>query len=185
MDTLHWTTRDLELLPDDGKRYEIVEGELFVSKQPNWQHQFVCTQLLVSLQTWNNQTHAGVANFAPGLIYTEDTAVVPDVVWISRERLRTALQDDGKLHSSPELVVEILSPGSENARRDREVKLKLYSRYGVEEYWVIDWQGRRMEVYRRKNALLALEKTLNETDALQSPLLPGFSCEVSQLFASF
>ena len=184
MNMLRWTTRDLELLPDDGKRYEIVEGELFVSKQPNWQHQLVCTQLLVFLQAWNSQTHAGVANLAPGLIYTEDTAVVPDVVWISRERLKTALQDDGKLHSSPELAVEILSPGSENARRDREVKLKLYSRYGVDEYWVVDWQERRMEVYRRKNALLALEKTLNEADTLESPLLPGFRCEVGQLFAS-
>lgn len=81
-------------------------------------------------------------------------------------------------------MVEILSPGLENARRDREVKLKPYSRYGVEEYWVIDWQERRIEVYQRKNALLALEKTLNEADTLQSPLLPGFSCEVGQLFAS-
>jgi Uma2 family endonuclease len=184
METLHWTTRDLELLPDDGKRYEVVDGELLVSKQPDWQHQLVCTQLLVFLQTWNNQTHAGIANLAPGLVFTDDTAVVPDVVWISRERLRTALQADGKLHSSPKLVVEVLSPGSENARRDREVKLKLYSRRGVQEYWVIDWQERRIEVYRRNNGLLALERTLNEADTLQSPLLPGFSCAVNQLFTS-
>jgi Uma2 family endonuclease len=185
MDTLRWTTRDLELLPDDGNRYEIIDGELYVSKQPDWQHQLVCSQLLFLLQVWSNQTQAGVANLAPGVVFTDDSSVVPDVVWISRARLSTALHADGKLHTIPELVVEVLSPGSENARRDREVKLKLYSRRGAQEYWIVDWRERRIELYRRNNGVLVLNKTLNETDTLQSPLLPGFNCKVSQLFASF
>ena len=72
----------------------------------------------------------------------------------------------------------------QNERRDREVKVKLYSRRNVKEYWVVNWQERTLEIYRREDAVLTLEKTLEETDVLQSPLLPGFSCKVSQLFTS-
>jgi Uma2 family endonuclease len=80
-------------------------------------------------------------------------------------------------------VVEVLSPGVMNERRDREFKLRLYSRRGVEEYWVVSWQEHRIEIYRREKAMLKLEKTLYENDLLQSPLLPGFSCQVSEVFA--
>lgn len=182
METLRWTVDDLELLPDDGNRYEIVDGELYVSKQPDMQHQIVCTKMASLLDLWSNQTQRGLAISTPGVIFTNDNAVVPDVVWISNERYATALQADGKFHSSPELVVEVLSPGLENERRDRETKLKLYSRRGAEEYWIVNWQERRLEVYRRENALLALDRTLKEDDVLESPLLPGFSCKLSQLF---
>src|SRR5947209_11309532 len=182
MKTLRWTSRDLELLPDDDKRYEIIDGELYVAKQPDWEHQFVSGRIFMLLQTWSDQTQLGMANVAPGIIFTDDTNAVPDVIWISYERLRTALQADRKLHASPELVVEILSPGSDNERRDREVKLKLYSRRNVKEYWVVNWRGRSLEVYRREDAVLTLDKTLDEADILESPLFPGFRCEVSQLF---
>ena len=182
MKTLHWTSRDLELLPEDGKRYEIIDGELYVAKQPDWEHQFVCVRILMLLQTWSDQTQRGMANLAPGIVFTDDTNVVPDVVWISRIRLKTALQADGKLHSSPELVVEVLSPGVENERRDREVKLKLYSRRNAQEYWVVNWRERSIEVYQRQEGILELDRTLNENDTLQTLLLPGFSCKVEQLF---
>lgn len=182
MTTLRWTSRDLEMLPDDGKRYEIVDGELYISKQPHWHHQRICLRLAAFLDAWSSQTGAGEANFAPGLIFAEDDDVAPDVVWISRERLAIALQPDGKLHTAPELVVEVLSPGMANERRDREFKLKLYSRRGVQEYWVVNWQERSLEIYRRENALLKLDSTLYENDLLQSPLLPSFGCKVGLLF---
>ena len=184
MRTLHWTSDDLALLPDDGSRYEIVDGELYVSRQPHLYHQIVCGQVTTLLQQWSDQAQIGMPIFEPGVIFTNDNDVVPDVVWISYKRLSIALKEDGKLHSSPELVVEVLSPGSENERRDREVKRKLYSRRGAEEYWVVSWQERRLEVYQRQEGVLELYKTLNEADILQSPILPGFSCKVSQFFTS-
>ncbi len=183
MATLRWTSKDLEMLPDNGKRYEIVDGELYVSKQPHYYHQRVCVRLTTLLEVWSQQTKAGEANFAPGLIFADDEDVAPDVTWISRERRATALHTDGKLHAAPELVVEVLSPGVINERRDREFKLRLYSRRGVEEYWVVSWQEHRIEIYRREKAMLKLEKTLYENDLLYSPLLPGFSCQVSEVFA--
>ena|SRR5579859_1057651 len=184
MDTLRWTTRDLELMPEDDNRYEIVDGELYVSKQPDLHHQIVCGNIFTILGRWNEQTGKGIAIFNPGVIFTNDNAVVPDVVWISYELLATAQQADGKLHSCPELVIEVLSPGSDNGRRDRELKLKLYSRRNAKEYWIVNWRERTLEVYRRENAELQLVKTLDETNVLETPLLPGFSCKVGNLFTS-
>jgi Uma2 family endonuclease len=116
------------------------------------------------------------------VIFAEDDDVAPDVVWISHDRLATALGADGKLHAAPELVLEVISPGLANQQRDRQTKLKLYSRRGVREYWIVDWQQPQVEVYRRTEAELALVATLYRTDTLQSPLLPGFSCQVTALF---
>src|SRR5262245_19802604 len=182
--TLRWISADLDVLPDDGKRYEIIDGELYVSRQPGYQHQYACSQLNIALGVWSNQTNVGVTLQAPGVIFADDDDVAPDVVWISRERLATALDQAGHLHTAPELVVEVLSPGSANERRDREVKLKLYSRRGVLEYWIVDWQQRKVEVYSRPNQALHLIATLYATDTLTSPMLPGFACPVIQLFGA-
>ncbi len=181
--SLRWTSADLDALPDDGKRYEIIDGELYVSKQPQWDHQMVCGQLFVLLQGWSLQTGAGRANLAPGVIFAEDDDVVPDVVWASTERLATALGANGHLYAAPELVVEVLSPGSANARRDRDVKLKLYSRRGVDEYWIVDWPARTLTVYRSDDDALRQITTLMGDDTLTSPLLPGFSAPLDQVFA--
>ena len=179
---LRWTSTDLEAFTDDTKRYEIIDGELFVSKQPHWYHQIVCGNLHALLQVWSKQTGAGRANLAPGVIFADDDDVAPDVIWISNARLATALGADGKLHAAPELAVEVLSPGGANERRDREAKLKLYSRRGVHEYWIVDWRRREVTLFRREQAALQLVSTLFEGDTLQSPLLPGFSYEVRMLF---
>ena len=92
------------------------------------------------------------------------------------------MKGDRKLHAAPELIVEVISPGLANQQRDRQTKLKLYSRRGVREYWIVDWQQQQVEVYRRTEAELALIATLYRTDTLLSPLLPDFSCEVASLF---
>jgi Uma2 family endonuclease len=92
------------------------------------------------------------------------------------------LDDAGHLTAAPELVVEVLSPGKPNERRDKEVKLKLYSVRGVLEYWIVNWQENRVELYRREQAVLTLVATLYSQDELTSPILPGFSCLVSKLF---
>lgn len=183
--TLRWTSSDLEAMPDDGKRYEVIDGELYMSRQPHWHHQYACSELIAMLHNWSKETGKGQVNFAPGLIFAEDDDVAPDVVWISNERLATALAEDGKLHAAPELIIEVLSPGAHNERRDREAKLKLYSRRGVREYWIVDWRKREIEVHRREGIALRLVGTLFETDTLETPLLPGFSCKVLTLFENF
>jgi Uma2 family endonuclease len=119
---------------------------------------------------------------APGLIFADDNDVAPDVTWMSNERLATTYQGDGKYHAAPDLAVEVLSPGSTNEQRDREFKLWLYSRRGVLEYWIVSWMERRVEIYRREKDQLKLHSTLYQNDTLQSPHLPGFTCQVGEFF---
>lgn len=179
---LRFTSADLEVMPDDGKRYEVIDGELYVSKQPNYHHQYTCSEIAWHLANWAKKTGNGRVVQAPGLIFAEDDDVAPDVIWISSERLPIALGEDGKFHKAPELIIEVLSPGFANEKRDRDAKVKLYSRRGVDEYWIVDWLMRSVEVYRRQNAALHLIDVLRGADILQTPLLAGFSCEVASLF---
>jgi Uma2 family endonuclease len=182
--SLRWTSADLEVMPDDGKRYEIIDGNLYVSKQPHALHQLLCTDLARLLGNWSVSTGLGTTMFAPGVIFADDADVVPDLVWISAARLANLLRADGHLHGPPELVVEVLSPGTHNDRRDREAKLKLYSRRGVDEYWIFDWRSRAVAIYRRNGEALHLVATLTSDDTLTSPVLPGFAGSLGEIFAS-
>ena len=179
---VRWTTTDLELLPDNGNRYEIVDGELFVTHAPHWKHQTTTDNICAELNFWSRQSNLGRAVTSAGIIFTDADNVIPDVVWISKERLASVLDDAGHLTAAPELVVEVLSPGEENERRDREVKLKLYTTQGVREYWIVDRLLQQIQIYRREQAILVLAATLFSTDNLSSPLLPGFTCSVASLF---
>jgi len=179
-----YTSADLEHLPDvEGTRYEIIDGELHVSTSPRWEHQYACSGVVAALHAWDNDAKIGVTLIAPGLVFTSDDDVVPDVVWVSRARLGSMLDASGHLRAAPDLVVEVLSPGAKNERRDRRDKLALYSRQGVQEYWIVDWRRQVVEVYRREKGTLRLAATPGSQDRLTSPLLPGFACPVFDLWA--
>jgi Uma2 family endonuclease len=181
--SLRFTTADLIGLPDiDGVRYEIIDGELYVSKAPDWHHQWVGDRVLIAVDEWSRRSGLGVVLHAPGVVLPGDENVIPDLVWISRERFPLIMDASGHLKAAPELVVEVLSPGADNERRDRDIKLKLYSRQGVREYWIVDWLLRTIQIYRRQDAALQLVATLGDGDELTSPLLPGFSCSVASLW---
>ncbi len=182
-DKLRFTTADLELLPDNGDRYELIDGELFVTRSPHWGHQRACGRFFSVLDTWSMSAGLGQTAINPGLIFTDADNVIPDVVWASNERLALLLDEAGHLTAAPELVVEVLSAGTDNERRDRDLKLRLYSVRGVQEYWIVNWRLQQIEVYRREQASLRLVATLLRNDELTSPLLPGFSCSVAQIFA--
>ena len=178
-----YTSADLELLPDiPGVRHEIIDGELHVSKQPHLEHQYANAIAGAVLVDWSRQSGQGVTLIAPGLIFAPDQDVAPDLVWVSHARLAQSRDQAGHLRLAPELVVEVLSPGSANERRDRELKLGLYSRQGVQEYWILDYVTHRVQVYRRAEAALHLVATLEDGDELTTPLLPGFRCVVAELW---
>lgn len=181
-DQLRWNVADLELFPQDGKRYEIVDGELFVTRAPHWKHQEVTGNVYAKLQAWSRQTGLGRAAIAPGIIFTPTDSVIPDVVWASNQRLKDSLDESGHLTDAPELVVEVLSKSNKDRQRDFELKLKLYSTQGVQEYWILERSKLEIKVYGRENAVLKLAMTLFKQDTLTSVLLPGFSCVVEELF---
>lgn len=177
-----WKSSDLDLLPDDGKRYEIIDGELLVTHAPHWGHQSVCVRLGGALEDWSIDTGLGATSAGPGVLFTEADNVIPDLVWIKQERLAQALDEAGHLIEAPDLVVEVLSLGTNNQERDRNLKLRLYSAQGVREYWIVDWRSEKIEIYRRDSARLSLQTTLYKGDVLTSPMLPNFSYSMDRLF---
>lgn len=182
LDQVRWTSADLNLLPDNGTRYEIIDGVLYMTSAPHRRHQRTCGNTYLELELWSRESSLGEPIAGPGVIFTDDNNVIPDVVWISTERLAVLEDEAGHLQGAPELVIEVLSEGSANERRDREVKLKLYAARGAQEYWILNWRIEQVEVYRREWATLRLVETLFADDTLTSPLLPGFACAVRQLF---
>lgn len=183
MSTSHrYSSADLAAMPyAEGVRYEIIDGELHVSTMPHWRHQYACNRIGRALDTWDQQA-GGLTLQAPGLIFSPDNDVAPDVVWVSRERLVATEDAAGHLRAAPELVVEVISPGRRNERRDREAKLALYSRQRVQEYWLIDWRRRTVDLYRHSGDSLVQTAALSAGDTLTSPLLPGFACPLSDLW---
>lgn len=182
---VRWTIQDVEALPDnEWIRYEIIDGELFVTRSPHHKHQQVTGRIFAVLDGWSLDSGLGEASIMPGLIFSDSDNVAPDVVWVSYERLVQIQDEAGHFCGAPELVVEVLSPGKANEDRDRLAKLKLYSVQGVREYWIVDRIAQHIEIYRRAQAQLTLVATLLIDDVITSPLLPGFACEVARLFAS-
>ncbi|PZO37673.1 MAG: hypothetical protein DCF19_18495 [Pseudanabaena frigida] len=179
---LLWASSDLELMPNNGNRYEIINGELYVTRAPHNKHQKTCGRFFTVLDVWSRATKLGEAEIGAGLIFGDNDDVIPDVIWMSKEKYAALIDDTGHFRGAPELVIEVLSSGTDNEKRDRQVKLKLYSNHGVLEYWIADWRTKQIEIYRRENGILKLAMTLFNSDTLTSPLLPEFSCLISQLF---
>jgi Uma2 family endonuclease len=180
---LRWTIHDLEVLPaNEWTRYEIINGKLFVERTPHRRHQQVCGKIARQLDAWSESSGLGETIIKPGLIFSEADSVIPDVVWVSRERLVQIEDEAGHLTGAPELVIEVLSPGIPDELRDKDAKLQLYSVHGVREYWIVDRFTKQVEVYRRKNPQLVLVATFFGNDKITSPLLPEFCCSLGCFF---
>lgn len=105
---VRWTTADLELFSGDrNNRYEIIDGELFVTRAPHWKHQAVCINIGTVLKIWSDESGLGEPATTPGIIFSDADNVIPDVVWASYQRLEQMLDDAGHLTAAPELVVEV------------------------------------------------------------------------------
>ena len=179
------TIADWDAMPyKEGYRYEIIEGELFVSRSPGLTHQVVLTKLLVKIGNFLDNNPVGTFVPGPGVILSNYSGVIPDLVFFSHDERDTLVTND-RLHGPPSLVVEILSPGSSNTRRDRVAKLQLYGKHGVPEYWIIDPKNSVIERYVNQGLSLILQETLGEEETLTTPALPGFSCRVSDIFSQF
>ena len=170
-----------DLRPDDGNRYEIIDGDTYMASAPDIVHQIISTKAVTRLTNYLEENPIGLAVTTPGVIFDRYNGVIPDVVYLSNEKCETMIYG-GKIHGAPDLIIEILSPGKANTDRDRITKLRLYERFGVAEYWIIDARRRYVEIYRLDgNALIRLQ-ICQQDDELTSPLLPGFSCAVARLF---
>jgi Uma2 family endonuclease len=175
------TVANLDACPDDGNRYELIEGELFVSRAPRLPHQLVLQRLQGAFFIYLQKNPIGQVVPGAGAIFSEYDAVIPDLVFVRNERWDGIVADD-KFVGAPDLVIEILSPGKENRERDLVVKRQLYAKYGVEEYWIVDTENKCVLVYRLKGPSLEQNAELKNEDEINSPVLPGFRLKVSALF---
>lgn len=92
-----WTRADLDLLPENGNRYEIVAGELLVTRAPPWQHQATCLNFCIALRQWSQKTDLGYVGMNVGVIFSDENDVISDVVWLTKEKYQRLLDDKGHL----------------------------------------------------------------------------------------
>jgi len=178
--TKTWTYDDYAAL-DDGKRYEVIDGELIeMVPGPDDTHQSISMSLAARLYSWIQSTGCGVVRAAPyDVVLAEGVIFQPDIVYISKERdsIRTARGAFG----APDLCVEILSPST--ARRDTGVKAKRYFEYGVTEYWIADPKTKTIDVLIRGEESFELSARFGIGDTLTSALFDGFELALSEVFA--
>ncbi len=181
---LKLTYADLESMPEDGRRHEIIDGELFVTAAPNTRHQRVLMRLAFHLETIRRQLASGELFFAPLDVEFSDSDVVqPDLVYVARPNLGRLTERN--LEGAPDLAVEVLSPATR--RLDDATKFALYERGGVAEYWIVDPDAETIRVHRRESPASfgpALVLLAERGDALTSHLFPGLELPLRELFAA-
>ena len=175
------TVADLDACPDDDNRYELIEGELFVSRAPGIPHQRVLHNLQMELGFYLKENPVGILVPGTGAIFSDYDAVIPDIVFVSNDRW-TEVTSGQKITSAPDIVIEILSPGSENRRRDLSVKRQLYAKYGVKEYWIVDSENQSVLIFHLREQTLEEIATLRRADEITSLLLPGFHLKAAAVF---
>jgi Uma2 family endonuclease len=176
------TIDDLEAIPyDEWHRFELIEGELYVSCAPDIPHQLVLNYLCVELGNYLKQNPIGTLVPGPGVVLDKYNSVIPDIVFVRNERWNTIVAKD-RFNAAPDLVIEIVSPGSTNRSRDFNLKRKVYAKFGVPEYWVVDTWAKSVAVFRLTDNTLEEVVTLRGDDELESPILPGLSLKLSAIF---
>ena len=174
------TYPELRLMPDDGKRYELIDGEVFVTPSPNEKHQRVLGNLFLSFSSHARPGNLGRVYIAPfDVVFGEKTALQPDLLFVSAKRL--GIIGPEYVLGAPDLVVEILSPYRQSY--DRVTKLEQYALYGVTEYWIIDPIAESVEIYALVGSKYELKGVFAGDDNLQTPLLPGWEIAAGNLFS--
>lgn len=167
-------------MPDDGKRYELIDGEVIVSPSRGEKHQRASGRLYVSWAVHVEKNKLGRVYYAPfDVVFSEKTALQPDLLFISKARL--GIIGPEYIIGAPDLVAEILSPS--RPAYDRVTKLEQYALYSVAEYWIIDPMAENVEIYLLVGKRYELKGTFTASQMLRTPLLPGWELSVSSLFS--
>jgi Uma2 family endonuclease len=169
---------DLERWPEDGRRYELYNGEVFEIPAPILLHQFVLGRLYLALSSYV-QAHGGAVFVAPvDIVLTDFDVVQPDVLLFTPEREHLLHMRQVTRHA-PDLAIEILSPAT--ARNDRGRKLRLYEQHRVSEYWLVDPDGASVEIYRLADGRLIPAGIATGDQPIESALLPALALRPSDL----
>jgi Uma2 family endonuclease len=176
-----WTYADWEALPDDGNRYEVIDGVLYMSTAPSYFHQYIILQLVRYVGIPAEDQHLARVAFAPiGVIMPGCDPVQPDFVVVLTRN--AAIIRDRRIFGVPDLLIEILSPS--NRAYDEEVKLAAYTRAGLPEYAIVDPATRSLRLYVLDESGRYAEPHLYHAgETVQFACLPTIALPVDDLFA--
>jgi Uma2 family endonuclease len=179
-ESLRFTYEDYVLLPED-RRYEVIDGELYLTPAPTPFHQLVKSRIERLLQDHVESAELGIVLDAPcDVVLSRFDVLQPDIFFISSSR--RGVIGEKFISEGPDLVVEVLSPGTR--KRDRIFKAKRYARFGVREMWIADPDKKSMEVFVNTEERFQREAVYVERDVLRSPLLPGLEVPLSRVFSA-
>jgi Uma2 family endonuclease len=175
-----WTYEDWLALPDDGFRYEVLDGELYMSPSPTIPHQDAVTYLVALMRLYADEHDLGKVLTSPVGVRLPDqpVPVQPDVVFVSKER--ADIIEHNYIEGAPDLVVEILSPS--NWMYDRGKKQEAYRLAGVKEYWIGDYRAKTIDVLVLDKEAYILVNQYQVGDVAQSVVLAGFTIAVANVF---
>jgi Uma2 family endonuclease len=173
------TFADLERMPDDGRRYELYDGEVVVVPAPLPLHQIVHSRL-VEIFLGYASARGGLCLYAPlDIVFSDYDVLQPDIVYFGPER-RGLIDLKEVIRYPPDLCVEVLSPST--ARRDRGKKMQTFARFGVNEYWIVDPAALVLEQYELIGDSYQLRIRGAGDDCVISELLPGLEFPVREIF---
>ena len=176
--SLRFTYDDYLLLSED-RRYEIIDGDLFMTPAPTPYHQLVSANLGSALRDFVLERQFGRVLYAPCDVVLSATDIVqPDILFVAADRL--SIIGEKYISEAPDLVVEVLSPAT--ALRDQNLKTKLYARFGVRELWIADPERKTVEVLVNAGNGFRRESLFDADDTLRSPLLPGLEIPIAEVF---
>ena len=174
-----FTVKDYMSTPE-GTRYQLLDGEMILPPSPTDRHQMVAAQLFVAIHQFVSQHGLGRVRYAPlDVVLSNYDVAQPDILFVSNAR--SDIVTDANIQGAPDLVVEILSPGT--ATYDRGYKQALYSRHGVREYWLVDPDAGTVEVLAESQEGLAPVASYDAGGTLTSPLLEGLIIELAGIFS--
>jgi len=175
-----WTYEDYQHLPNDGRRYEIIRGVLFVTNAPNMDHQFTVTALAAEFYHFVKAQKLGRVFVAPCEVHLSEISkpVQPDIFFIRQDRAPEPRAPF--FEGPPDLIVEVVSPSS--IRLDRVTKFTEYEQTGVAEYWIVDPQARIVEAYVLSRGEYGLLGIYKDEDIIQSQVLADIAIVANSLF---
>jgi len=173
-----FTYQDLLNTPEDGKRYEVLEGDLIVSPSPSWRHQRIVTRVFEMLLKAERAGHGKVVTAPMDVVMDEHDVTEPDLLFIVTQR--TGITTETHVAGAPDLVVEVLSESTR--KRDVITKRRIYERYGVLFYWMVDPEEETVRVCQLRDGKYSEPVILRAGQDLSCPLFPGVAVDVASFF---
>jgi Uma2 family endonuclease len=170
---------DLERAPEDGRRYELYDGEVYVVPAPMPRHQRVQMRLVEWLDEYAESVGAFAVDSPIDIVFSEHDVLQPDVVFFGPARAHL-VDLDRAIRDAPDLCVEILSASTEATDRGR--KMQMFARYGVPEYWIVDPVKATIEVHRLQAGSYVLAQRAAKDDEVQSAVIPNTALRVGRIF---